>query len=373
MRTPMIVLTLIIAFAIPVGAQTQERDLPKLDCLQCHTCAIPTAESMCLRPCPTLRIAHQQGAKHQLNEAPSVAVLDEIADLYGPVHFNHKIHAGMAEMQSNCQTCHHFSPAGRIPACKECHGAPNTPSTLRQPGLKGAYHRQCLSCHREWSHDTQCTVCHIPEPGRGMTSASADSSDIMGLPHPVLTTPTTKVYRTPYSQGPIVTFFHKEHVELFGLKCVSCHKDESCSNCHDLKPVQKYQRTQAEVHAVCGDCHKTDECAKCHGSKEKPAFTHAKTGWPLNRFHGQLDCRACHPTGKQIGRLNNQCAACHAGWNQGNFRHVITGLDLDETHREVDCADCHADRKYNDPPTCAGCHDDNRSYKDAPPGVRTGR
>ena len=163
-----------------------------------------------------------------------------------------------------------------------------------------------------------------------MTSATTDSADIIGVPHPVVTTPTTKVYHTPYPQGPVVTFFHKEHVDLFGLKCVNCHKHENCSNCHDLQTTEKRKRTQAEVHAVCSDCHKTDECAKCHGSKQKPAFTHDKTGWPLNRFHKDLDCRACHPTGKKIARLNNQCVGCHGGWTQGNFAHAVTGLDLDE-------------------------------------------
>lgn len=360
---------IILAFGTGVvAAQTMQADLPTLNCQQCHTCKNPTAENMCLKPCPTLTSAHQKGAVHSLTEAPDEILLDKIADLYGPVHFNHKRHARMAEMGSNCQTCHHFSPAGQIPPCKECHGGEGNPNNLRQPGLKGAYHRQCLNCHREWSHDTQCNVCHAPQPGKSMASASTDSTDVMGIPHPVIHTPTTKIYRTPYAKGHVVTFFHKEHIELFGLRCVDCHKQENCSYCHDLKPAEKAKRSQVEIHAVCSDCHKTDECAKCHDTKEKPAFTHAKTGWPLNRFHSDLDCRACHPTGKKIARLNNQCAGCHAGWNQANFAHAVTGLLLDETHREFECTDCHSDRKYSEPPICSGCHDDNRSYKDAPPG-----
>ncbi len=361
-------IALLFAFTTMPSAQTMDKDMPKLDCQQCHTCATPTAENMCLKPCPTLTQAHQKGTTHALAEGPDEVVLDKIADLYGPVHFNHKLHARMAEMGSNCQTCHHFSPPGRIPPCKECHGGATNPNNLRQPGLKGAYHRQCLNCHREWSHDTQCTVCHAPQPGKMMTGQSGDSTDVMGIPHPVVTVPDTRVYRTPYAKGPVVTFFHKEHIELFGLRCVDCHKQANCSYCHDLKPAEKVKRSQVEIHAVCSDCHKTDECAKCHDSKEKPAFTHAKTGWPLNRFHQKLDCRACHPTGKKIARLNNQCGSCHAGWNQQNFAHDVTGLQLDETHREMDCTDCHEGRNYSEPANCAACHDDGRTYKTAPPG-----
>lgn len=366
----MILVTIVLVFCAGItDAQSTKSGVPKLDCLQCHTCKTPTAENMCLKPCPTLTSAHQKGAAHSLTEAPDQILLDKIADLYGPVHFNHKVHAGMAEMGSNCETCHHFSPAGRIPPCKECHGGEGNPNNLRQPGLKGAYHRQCLNCHREWSHDTQCNVCHAPQAGKSMANASTDSTDVMGIPHPVIHTPTTKVYTTPYAKGRIVTFFHKEHIDLFGLRCVDCHKQENCSYCHDLKPAEKAKRSQVEIHAVCSDCHKTDECAKCHDTKEKPAFTHAITGWPLNRFHSHLDCRACHPTGKKIARLNSQCAGCHAGWNQANFAHAVTGLLLDETHRELDCTDCHTNRQYSEAPTCSGCHDDNRSHKDAPPGT----
>ena len=27
---------------------------------------------------------------------------------------------------------------------------------LRMPNLKGAYHRQCLNCHRDWAHENEC-------------------------------------------------------------------------------------------------------------------------------------------------------------------------------------------------------------------------
>ncbi|KAA3635959.1 MAG: hypothetical protein DWP97_03760, partial [Calditrichaeota bacterium] len=125
-----------------------------LDCLECHTCNNPTPDNLCLKACPSLHIPDTQ-VSHPVKDAPDTFLIKEIADLYQPVKFNHKLHADMAQMGTSCATCHHYSPADRIPPCKECHPAGKDPANLRQPSLKGAYHRQCLSCHREWSHETK--------------------------------------------------------------------------------------------------------------------------------------------------------------------------------------------------------------------------
>ncbi|MBD3335631.1 MAG: hypothetical protein GF355_08950, partial [Candidatus Eisenbacteria bacterium] len=188
-----------------------------IDCTECHTCEEPTLEDMCLKACPRLKAAMKTG-EHAVSEAPGEMLLDELVDLYQAVHFDHKLHAEMSVMGSDCATCHHYSPEGEIPPCKECHGAEGNPTNLRQPGLKGAYHRQCLGCHREWSHETKCIVCHVPVEG-GALEASYDSTDILGIAHPVITEPETEVYHTEFDDGPVVTFHHKEHIELYGLAC----------------------------------------------------------------------------------------------------------------------------------------------------------
>lgn len=123
-----------------------------------------------------------------------------------------------------------------------------------------------------------------------------------------------------------------------------------------------------QVHAMCSTCHQTEKCSKCHDTVERPAFSHASTGWSIGRFHARLQCRACHPTGKRISKVERECTSCHGGWNQGNFRHAVTGLQLDETHASADCADCHPNSHYNEKPTCGGCHEDNRDFKAVPPG-----
>jgi len=60
-----------------------------------------------------------------------------------------------------CASCHHHSPAGsRPPKCRACHTM-SAHSTHDMPGLKAAYHRQCIGCHQRMGIDKQgCTDCH---------------------------------------------------------------------------------------------------------------------------------------------------------------------------------------------------------------------
>ncbi len=367
-------LAMVLIAAISSGnrlsqAQTPTaREMSKMDCRTCHSCDNPTPDNKCLIVCPSISLSSHGADLHSLKEAPDSMLLDELVNLYQGVHFNHKNHARMSQMGGNCSTCHHYSPTSKIQPCKDCHGGEANPANLRQPGLKGAYHRQCLSCHREWSHDTKCVLCHIPVEGKGLTMSVSDSTDIMGISHPMITEPVKRIYHTQLTQGPIVTFKHKEHIVLFGLRCYDCHKKENCSFCHDLQKPAALAKSEAEIHGVCNDCHLKDRCQKCHDNKERPAFTHESTGWALNRYHNKLDCQACHPTGKKISRMSNDCAGCHGGWSQDNFDHTVTGLQLDETHYAMGCTDCHLDKKFGAKPDCSGCHDDGRTFQSAPPG-----
>ena len=371
LRLPITVFSAVFLTALIVPLGVYGHDPAKdLDCLQCHTCEKPTASNRCLRSCPSLTAANIT-SDHPTKEAPDNFMIGEIADLYQPVKFNHKLHAEMAEMGSECAICHHYSPKGEnIPPCKECHGGAKNPNNLRQPSLKGAYHRQCLSCHREWSHDTKCIMCHLPEPGKAMASAQNDSTDILGISHPIITVPARKVYDTPYKKGRVVTFYHQEHIDRFDLTCANCHKQENCSYCHDLQRDVSTNKTMEQVHAICNDCHANDPCSRCHSTQEMPPFNHGEiTGWALSDYHQDLECRNCHPTGQRITSMNGTCTNCHAGWNQANFRHANVGLRLDETHAEIECETCHIDAQYHAKPVCSDCHDDI-SPTDTPPGER---
>ncbi len=364
---PVVALLTVLIPVFTVGGPQDEDGA--LACEGCHTCEVPTARRPCLVSCPRDRMVNQI-ASHLLDEAPDSFVLDVLAELYQPVYFSHELHARMAEMGDSCGTCHHYSPPGHIPPCRECHDPETRLRDLTKPNLKGAYHRQCLSCHREWSHDTKCIVCHIPAKGQILSAEIADSTDIVGHSHPVIAVPVTKVYETSYEEHPIVTFQHKEHIELFGFRCVDCHREESCGNCHDIQKETSHLRTQEELHSACNECHGDAACTKCHNTEERRGFSHNSTGWPLGEYHQHLDCWSCHPAGRRIGRLSRMCANCHLDWTQENFRHAITGLALDEVHAQLDCTDCHADRRYEQDPVCSDCHDDGRTADTAPPGIR---
>jgi hypothetical protein len=64
-----------------------------------------------------------------------------------------------------CLGCHHNSPATiQPPKCAACHGEPFKVGQDGRPGLKGAYHGQCITCHQVMNIEkpaaTDCTECH---------------------------------------------------------------------------------------------------------------------------------------------------------------------------------------------------------------------
>ena len=130
----------------------------------------------------------------------------------------------MAQMNLDCGTCHHYSPPGQVAPCKDCHSVAAESSDLRKPNLKGAYHRQCLSCHREWSHDTKCVVCHTPKEGGAMEAPGERSDRHHGCFASGDYGADEESLYNALSAGPVVTFQHKEHIDVFGFKCVNCHK-----------------------------------------------------------------------------------------------------------------------------------------------------
>lgn len=61
-----------------------------------------------------------------------------------------------------CQGCHHNSPAGtKPPRCASCHNKPDVDASPLMPGIRGAYHQQCIGCHKVMNIEkTGCTDCH---------------------------------------------------------------------------------------------------------------------------------------------------------------------------------------------------------------------
>lgn len=64
-----------------------------------------------------------------------------------------------------CQACHHNSPASKKPPkCVNCHGQGFDSKQPARPGLKAAYHGQCMGCHKSMALkkplNTDCVGCH---------------------------------------------------------------------------------------------------------------------------------------------------------------------------------------------------------------------
>lgn len=358
-----IIFVLIFTFSIN-AQQSPGKDHSKLNinCKTCHTCDVPTINDPCLVICPRERIAT---VYQKPEETPETIVIDEISDRYGPVYFSHKVHAQMSDMSGGCEGCHHYNTSGPILKCNSCHEPDRKRDDISLPDLKGALHRQCMDCHREWSHDTGCNSCHQLKKNIKDDKQTDLKNKFKGKEHPEVIEPTKIVYETNTDEGKFATFYHDEHTDLFNIDCTSCHKQESCTNCHDVNKKEneglkkvKVKQTFEEQHKNCISCHEKDDCSNCHANQQLERFDHKKeTGWALGKNHAKLSCARCHGKTMPYKKLSTSCINCHQNWNSENFNHSVTGLQLDEMHADLGCEDCHTENNYSKT-YCNDCHDE---------------
>nr|WP_050813963.1 cytochrome c3 family protein [Pseudodesulfovibrio mercurii] len=111
-------------------------------------------------------------------DIPEFVTIAGLADKYQPSKMPHRkivmtLYKGMrgsklaatfhTTPQAICAGCHHNAPASLTPPkCASCHGKPF--ETEGKPGLKAAYHGQCMTCHKEMKLEkpaaTNCVACH---------------------------------------------------------------------------------------------------------------------------------------------------------------------------------------------------------------------
>ncbi|HID02113.1 MAG TPA: class III cytochrome C [Desulfobacterales bacterium] len=127
-------------------------------------------------------------------DAPETVSIDVMSKLYDPVEFNHEMHVDYASCQEchhqttgdivndpNCARCHHNHDENDVVSCSECHVADRFNEDylktledpklyhIDKPGLKGAYHLNCIGCHEITSGPTGCVECHaMTEAGEKM-------------------------------------------------------------------------------------------------------------------------------------------------------------------------------------------------------------
>jgi hypothetical protein len=115
----------------------------------------------------------------KMREVPETLLLGRIADVYEPAEFPHgRIIRTLEQKMAGsrmarvfhpsaatvCQGCHHNSPASETPpGCVSCHDGARQ-GQVGRPGLKGAYHGQCIDCHEAMNMDkiaaNDCIKCH---------------------------------------------------------------------------------------------------------------------------------------------------------------------------------------------------------------------
>jgi hypothetical protein len=333
------------------------------ECASCHSCAEPTSVEPCLRGCPRRALS----ASLPADLGPAVVLLDELEDLYVPVSFDHRTHAVMAGMSDGCSICHHYTPpSAPHPACKSCHPAGSARADLVKPGLKGAYHRRCLSCHREWDGEAACEACHEKRRGGRLGGTATTACDHAGsVPIEVKD---LILFPTSFAPGDVVPFHHLSHSQAYERDCTECHRQQRCTRCHSRggdEPHPMRGTKGTSLHDTCFSCHDGGRCDACHGRSAAAMFSHRDTGWPLKPYHASLPCHTCHGRAGAPRALDTHCASCHgAGIDATRFDHAVTGVALDTIHRETGCDACHTGG-LGSPARCDGCHDDGRKYAPA--------
>ena len=309
------------------------------------------------------------------HQVPDTLVIDELENIFEPVVFYHQLHAEMSNMGSGCATCHHYSKDDVYQPCGECHERDEDQASMAMPTLNGAYHRNCLNCHQDWTNEKLCETCHVQKKFRFRVRNSLDKTDILAYKHTEIVVPEHFSFVGPDRQQLPVVFQHKEHVDLYRYKCEHCHTKSNCASCHDHEFPAKDEIISLETHHdPCSSCHSTEnetQCAGCHRATPSPGFTHISTGFELKEYHGQVDCASCHPGTSPIEAPDRDCMSCHEPWEAGDIEHSITGLELSEEHQEIDCYECHLDDRYDISPSCQECHDEDIAYPASLPGVRT--
>ncbi len=306
------------------------------------------------------------GAQPSADLGPEIVMLDQVRGCYGTVRFEHLLHAQMSNMSGGCVNCHHDADdkvEGAEPVtmtgpvirpCRTCHETTSVVVTGDKPGLRGAYHRQCLGCHSDWAHENACGFCHADSTS--VKTSGSRPRNVAEL-QPRATAQATYVYQTAFAPMPVVTFHHEEHTQRFGLECSNCHAGASCGKCHG----SEIERPLVSRQQTCYQCHEDSRCVTCHNRGEKGSFDHSnRSKWRLRPGHASLACRECHGPSKMPGPVASQaCENCHAKrYGDECFNHSRTGVELDGDHAYFACTDCHSGGDDRMLAQCDSCHNE---------------
>jgi hypothetical protein len=260
----------------------------------------------------------------------------------------------------------------------------------------------CASCHPAfWQQDTmtdRCLDCHqnlmvqLSDPSslHGAVMAGFDKlncrdchTDHRG-PDASMT-----VYLSDNFQHDLIGFSLNAHSNIRGegeMVCTDCHQagftdfsSQVCQDCHQIEDQVKMVEHSNLFGSNCLACH---DGVDTYGKD----FDHSAWGFPLDGKHGEVSCKACHPSARSLdnlrltpteceschlqddihqGEMGDRCGVCHspAGWDQAIFDHGTVGFKLVGGHADLECESCHADDTYQGADsTCTNCHSDDEPH-----------
>lgn len=166
------------------GFISNEKKMTDAQCMACHSVNLKM-NTMPLERTKEAGIAKTAlDSRKRVNQTfsdediPEMVTIKRLENLYEPVQFPHRkvVNAIVARVADNnlsgffhtseatlCQGCHHNSPASKKPPqCASCHEARWNDTQLSKPGILGAYHQQCMGCHKEMKVEKPmgCNECH---------------------------------------------------------------------------------------------------------------------------------------------------------------------------------------------------------------------
>jgi hypothetical protein len=145
--------------------------LVKSACNSCHTGTLTGFDSKLpspneLMPTDTKEKFEIAGLKKEYKPSPMphLAIAKKLTDISNESPLASWFHR---DPMTICSGCHHHAPLEKNtkpPTCATCHAA-GAPTDAAVPSLLGAYHQQCLGCHKQMVETEKklpqnCTGCH---------------------------------------------------------------------------------------------------------------------------------------------------------------------------------------------------------------------
>jgi hypothetical protein len=171
----------------PMGRTREKKDEA---CIQCHSVparnlpnpSTPEDETALARWALQSRKQGPASPGVVMDDIPETVTIQGLSKQYEAVKLPHRqIVTALADgikdsrlagffhngTQALCQGCHHHSPPSKKPPqCTNCHPKQWDENKPSMPGILGAYHLQCMGCHKQMKIEktAECIDCHALKP-----------------------------------------------------------------------------------------------------------------------------------------------------------------------------------------------------------------